>query len=407
MAIFSYRAVTATGEAQDGVVEAASEREAGRKLSESGLIVLSMQVKTASAKRRQSVQLPSLGRKAVFGPKEVVLFTRELAVLLKAGLPLDNALGVLGQVSGNAAVQDTVGAVREHVRRGHALSQALGEHPAFGRFYVNMVRAGEVGGVLDDVLARLAEYLERARALRETVVSALIYPAILLAVAVLSVVVLLVFVVPQFKELFADMGKALPLPTQIVIGAGEFLTGYWWLILGVLAIAVWGGRRALARPETRYRFDAWLLSLPLFGELVLKTEVTRFARTFGTLVRSGVTVADALSISGATATNGVVAESITSTASEVRHGRRISDVLSEQSVFPALALHLVRVGEESGDLEGMLFQVADIFDGEVQAVIKRMLALLEPVLILGLGMLIAGIIISILIAILGVNELAF
>lgn len=408
MAKYSYRAVSPQGESHEGTVEAASQTEAGRIIADTGLIVLSLESGKATTPK---VTKPSrrLSRRGgdTFGDKELLLFTRELSVLLKAGLPLDNALSVLGQVSTESAVAKVVGEIRDAVRGGRPLSQALNEHESFGRFYVNMVRAGEAGGVLDEVLVRLAEHLERARELRETVVSALIYPAILLGVALISVVVLLVFVVPQFSDLFADMGKALPLPTQVVIAAGEFLTGYWWLLGMLIVLAVVVGRRLLKKPEIALKADRWLLRLPLFGELVLKAETTRFSRTFSTLLRSGVSVAEALSISGATAANGVVEGAVASAAEEVRRGRRISDVLRDTSPFPPLALHLIRVGEESGDLEGMLEQVAQIYDGEVQATIKRLLAILEPALILGLGVVIAGIIISILIAILGVNELAF
>jgi general secretion pathway protein F len=407
MAIFAYRAVTAQGEAREGTVEAASAAEAGRRVSESGLIVLSVEAGAEPSKARRPLSRRTLRRKSVFGEKEMMLFTRELAVLLKAGLPLDNALGVLGQVAAEPAIVETVHAVRDGVRGGRPLSQVISEHEGFSRFYVNMVRAGEAGGILDEVLARLADHLERARALRETVVSALIYPVILLSVALISVVVLLVFVVPQFADLFADMGKTLPLPTRIVIGTGGFLTGYWWLLAALVGAGIWYGRRWLADPLHRAHFDAWLLRLPLFGELALKAETTRFSRTFGTLLRSGVSVAEALGIAGATASNAVVSGGVEKAAAEVRRGRRISDVLGETTPLPPLSLHLIRVGEESGDLDGMLHQVADIFDNEVQATIKRLLAVLEPALILGLGVVIAGIIISILIAILGVNELAF
>jgi len=406
---FQYRAVNAGGEAQEGVVEAASEYEAGCRVSDMGLIVISVAPDQGKAKpkaARKELTLFKRRSSGRFEAKELYLFTRELAALLRAGLPLDNALAILGQISDQAAVRETVVRVRDLVRGGKLLSDALREEPGFTRFYVNMVRAGEVGGVLDEVLTRLAGYLERSRVLRETVVSALIYPVILLTVALISVAILLIYVVPQFSDLFADMGKALPLPTQIVIGAGDFLTGYWWLILGLALAAAMSFRAALRKPDTRLWMDRRLLDVPLFGELVRKSETTRFAHTFGTLLRSGIPVSEALPVASATAGNGVFAGTIDEAASEVRRGKRISDVL-EGSAFPPLAVHLLRVGEESGDLEGMLGQLADIFDAEVQGTIKKLLAVLEPALILGLGVVIAGIIVSILMAILGMNELAF
>ena len=405
---FQFRAVNAGGEVRDGVVEAASEYEAGCKISDMGLIVISVAPDHGHGPVREG-KAPSLfGQRGggQFDGKQLYLFTRELAALLRAGLPLDSALAILSQISDQPAVRETVIRVRDLVRGGKLLSDALRQEPGFGRFYVNMVRAGEVGGVLDEVLTRLAGYLERSRALRETVVSALIYPVILMVVALVSVVILLIFVVPQFSDLFADMGKALPVPTQIVIAAGNILTGYWWVLLGLGLLSVYGVRTALQRPDTRLWMDRRVLRLPLFGELVRKSETTRFARTFGTLLRSGIPVSEALPVAGATAGNGVFAGIIEEAASEVRRGRRISDVL-EDSPFPPLAIHLLRVGEESGDLEGMLGQLAEIFDGEVQSTIKRLLAVMEPLLILGLGVVIAGIIVSILIAILGMNELAF
>ncbi|MEN8174927.1 MAG: type II secretion system F family protein [Pseudomonadota bacterium] len=412
MATYNYRAVTTDGEVREGSLDAASESAAGRRISESGLIVLSISSTAgaplpAVAGKKAKKPALSLGRKKTFGEAELYLFTRELAALLRAGLPLDSALGVLGEIASQETVKPVIASLRDAIRRGRSLSEAMQAEGHFGRFYVNMVRAGEAGGVLDQVLTRLAEHLERARALRETVVSALIYPAILLSVALISVMVLLVFVVPQFSDLFQDMGKALPLPTRIVIAAGEFLTGYWWLLVALVVGAVVLMRRNLRRPEFRQRVDARLLRLPLFGDLLLKSETVRFTRTFATLLASGVTVAEALSIAGATAQNSVVGDSVGEAAEQVRRGRRISDVLKDVSPFPPLSLHLIRVGEESGDLEGMLEQVAEIFDSEVQSAIKRLLAVLEPALILGLGVLIAGIIISILIAILGMNELAF
>jgi general secretion pathway protein F len=277
----------------------------------------------------------------------------------------------------------------------------------FSRLYLNMVRAGEAGGAVDIVLTRLAEYMERARELRDIVTSALIYPTILLGVAGLSVIILLIFVVPQFQQLFEDAGQALPFATQVVITVGEWLQGYWWLLLGALAALVRYFRKQFSQPAKRYRWDQRLLKVPLIGELITKLEVARFSRTLGTLMVNGVPLLTALAIVKETLSNQVLALSMGNVSESLKQGRGLAQPLMEVSDFPRLAVHMIRVGEETGHLEEMLIQVADVYDKEVRATIKRLLAVLEPALILSLGLIIAAIIMSILMAILSVNELAF
>lgn len=375
------------------------------RLQAMGLIPIRIE-ETASREDASSGGLSLFGKKGV-SQDDVAVFTQELATLLKAGLPLDRCLEILIGLSANELVRALMVEMREEVRGGAALSKAMEAHPkVFTRFYLNMIRAGEAGGALDVVLQRLNEFMERSRELKETVKSALIYPAILVGVAVLSVAVLLMWVVPQFSQMFEDSGKALPIPTQVVIAAGDFVRGYWWaVVLGGVGVYSWFSRQ-MREPKSRYRWDARLLSLPLVGDLVAKLEVARFSRTLGTLLGNGVTLLTALSIVKETLSNTVMSEGLTAVATQLKEGKGLAKPLMEIGLFPKLAVHLVMVGEETGKLQEMLIRIADIYDREVHSAVKRMLALMEPVLILGLGLVIGGIIMSILVAILSVNDLA-
>lgn len=297
--------------------------------------------------------------------------------------------------------------LREDVRGGAPLSAAMeARQGVFTRFYLNMIRAGEAGGALDVVLQRLTEFMERSKELRDTVKSALIYPAILVGVSLLSVAILLMWVVPQFSQMFEESGKALPLPTQIVIAAGDGVRNYWWLMV-LLAVGAYSWfARQMREPASRFRWDQRLLNLPLVGDLIGKLEVARFSRTLGTLIGNGVTLLAALSIVKETLSNTVMCQALGDVAAQLKEGKGLGKPLMETKLFPKLAVHLVMVGEETGKLQDMLIRIADIYDREVHSTVKRMLALMEPVLILGLGLVIGGIIMSILVAILSVNDLA-
>jgi len=338
---------------------------------------------------------------------DVAVFTQEIATLLKAGLPLDRCLEILISLSASEPVRQLMSQLREDVRGGASLSTAMDARKGvFTRFYLNMIRAGEAGGALDVVLQRLTEFMERSKELRDTVKSALIYPAILVGVSVLSVAILLVWVVPQFSQMFEESGKALPLPTQVVIAAGDAVRHYWWaMVLVVVGVFSWFSRQ-MQVPASRLRWDRRLLDLPLVGDLIGKLEVARFSRTLGTLIGNGVTLLAALSIVKETLSNTVMSQGLTEVAAQLKEGKGLGKPLLETGLFPKLAVHLVMVGEETGKLQEMLIRVADIYDREVQTAVKRLLALMEPVLILGLGLVIGGIIMSILVAILSVNDLA-
>jgi len=403
---FTYKSVGAAGEVLEGQMEARDQAAVVERLRSMG----SLPVRVEPVRAASSGGLAGLlwGRGKAISQKEVGVLTQELATLVRAGLPLDRALEILIGIAENERVERVLVHIQDEVRGGAALATALeAQGGAFSRLYINMIRAGEAGGALDTVLERLAEYLERARALKDTVLSALIYPTILLVVAVLSVVLLLVKVIPSFAQMFKDMGAALPLPTQIVMAAGEFLTGYWWvLLLGVAGGAIYV-RRQLSHPATRRRWDRRFLRWPLVGDLVAKVEVARFSRTLGTLVGNGVPLLTALSIVRDTLSNQIMVEEVVTVAEGLKRGQGLAEPLAAAGVFPLLAVHMIRVGEETGRLEEMLLQVANTYDREVQTAVKRLLAVLEPVLILGLAVIIAGIIMSVLVAILGVNDLAF
>lgn len=403
---YRYEAVDASGEVVRDELDAATLDAAIARLRDQGLLPLTVN-EAKSGFLRGGFGQPLFSKRRALSRKTIALLTQQLASLLHAGMPLDRALTILIGVTEDEQAKPVLERVQEKVRGGSSLADALEVQGVFSRFYLNMVRAGEAGGALDVVLKRLTEFLERSQALRETVTSALIYPIILLSVSALSVIILLTFVVPQFQRLFADAGKALPLATQIVIAVGDGFRYYWWVgaILFVLLSAV--ARQQLSRPESRARWDDWFLRLPLFGDLIAKVETARLSRTLGTLLGNGVSMLNALTIVRETLSNQVLAGALGEVAEHVKTGRGLADPLLEAGRFPKLAVQMIRVGEETGQLQEMLLQVADTYDGEVQTAVKRLLTLLEPALILGLGVIIAGIIMSILVAILSLNDLAF
>ena len=413
MPIFRYKAVNAAGAVATGELDAANESEIVERLRDQGM--LPMQVAQAAgagtAASASGAAADPAPRGRWFASKTVtrdqlLSMTRELATLLQAGLPLDRALEILISLATSPPPMVLLQQIRDDVRGGKSLSQALDtRRDVFSRFYINIVRAGEAGGALGVVLTRLADTMERNKELRESVKSALIYPCILIGVAVLSVMVLLIWVVPQFEQTFAQAGKALPLATQVVIFLGTGLRYWWWAIAAFLIALVWFVRRMLADPAVRLRFDARMLRLPLIGDLMTKVDVARFARTLATLLGNGVTLLSGLSIVRETVGNGVLAGALDGVIVRLREGKGFGRPLGETGVYPRLAVQMILVGEESGRLEEMLVRVADVYDREVQMAVKRFLAILEPALILSLAVFIGGIVFSILLGVMGMSEL--
>jgi general secretion pathway protein F len=413
MPIFRYRAVNPAGDVAVGELEAANEAAIVDRLRDQGL--MPMQVAPAVGGAGAAGVAPAVGRRRArrnwFEPKTVtrdhlLAVTRELATLLRAGLPLDRALEILIGLSPTPPVAALLQQIRDDVRGGKALSQALdARRDVFSRFYVNIVRAGEAGGALGAVLTRLSETMERNKELRESVKSALIYPTILIGVAVLSVMVLLIWVVPQFEQTFAQAGKALPLPTLVVVFLGTTLKQWWWAGAALIVLFVAWMRRRLANPVVRGRWDARLLRWPLVGDLVTKVEVARFARTLATLLGNGVTLLSGLAIVKETLGNSVLANSLDGVIARLREGKGFGKPLDATGLYPKLAVQMILVGEESGRLEEMLNRVAEVYDREVAMAIKRFLAVLEPVMILSLAVMIGGIVFSILLGVMGMSEL--
>ncbi len=410
MPLYRYKAVAPGGAVSVGELDAANESEILDRLRDQGLMPMQVAPATGPAPgaAARGAREP---RRRWFEPKRVtrdqlMALTRELATLLRAGLPLDRALETLIGLAPTPAVTALLQGIRDEVRGGKALSQALdARREIFSRFYVNIVRAGEAGGALATVLTRLADTMERNKELRETVKSALIYPVILIGVAVTSVMILLVYVVPQFQQTFAQAGKALPLPTQVVIFVGTALKRWWWAMLAGVVVVAWWVRRKFRQPAFRAKVDARLLRLPIVGDLVAKVEVARFSRTLATLLGNGVTLLAGLSIVKETMGNAVLGASLDGVTARLREGKGFGRPLAETGVWPKLATQMILVGEESGRLEEMLGRVADVYDREVQVAIKRFLAVLEPALILGLAVLIGGIVFSILLGVMGMSEL--
>ncbi|MGB5406257.1 MAG: type II secretion system F family protein [Thiogranum sp.] len=401
---FQYKAVRADGEVVQGTLEGSDRKQVVEQLHALGQtpIRIDEAALPASGGRKRR------GRKRRLSEEQIANATRELSTLLRAGLPLDRALGVLISLSEGEPIAELLVNVRKEVNGGASLADAIeSQGGAFNRFYINLLRAGEAGGALEVVLERLAEHMQQSKEVHDAMVSAMIYPAILIVVAVSSIFILLGYVVPQFTELFEDVGQVLPLPTRITIAVGEGLQSYGWVALLVVAAAGWIIRRQLEDPRGRRRWHARFLNMPLAGAIITRVEVARFARTLGTLLHNGVPLLKALSIVKDSIGNQVIADGIERVSGSLKQGQSLAEPLAEAALFPPFAIHMIRVGEESGRLEELLLQVASIYDRETQVTIKRTLSLLEPVLILVLGIVIAAVIISILMAILGINQLVF
>jgi len=399
---FSYKAIGRDGKSRDGTVEADGLELASRQLRAQGLTLLKLEAGAFASE----VSGAKVGGKPP-GRQDILSMTSELAVLLRAGLPLDRALKVLIDMAVLPQMSQLLNDLLTAVKGGKALSQAMQPYEElFGTFYINMVRSGEVGGHLSEVLNRLVEYLENAKANRDTVVSALIYPAILAVVSMLSIVLMLGFVVPQFETLFEDMGESLPLLTQMVIGGANFIKSYGLVVLVVLiALAVYL-RKWSSTELGKTSLHRRMLKLPLAGGIIFEFEVSKFARTVGTLIGNGVSLLKAISIAINTVDNKVIKEALEVLPPAVKAGKRMSVALEETKMFTPMVIQMIRVGEESGSLDQMMLELATVFDGHVQSGVKRGLALLEPVLILGMGFIIGVIIIAILMGILSVNDLA-
>lgn len=398
MASFRYKAVTPAGETVEGRMDAASVEDVIARLQEQGNVPLEAGDATGGG-----AWFGDLRRKPLSGAA-LVEFTAQLGVLLHAGLPLDRALQMLLELPEGERARHVVTRIRDRVRGGSSLSRALEEeHGVFPKLYLSMVRAGEAGGALDAALARLADYLERARKLRESVIGALVYPAFLLFGVLGSLILLLAFVLPQFVPIFHDMNVPIPFITQVLMAIGGFLHDWGLLLLvAFIVLGLWAAAR-MRDPVARRVFDARLLRVRVLGSLLLKVDTARLLRTLGSLLKNGVSLLAALGIARQVVSNRELSAQLEPVANAVKGGESLSRALAAHTAFPKLAIQITAVGEESGTLDTMLLRAADTYDGEVKSAIDKLLAALVPVLTIVMALLVAGIMMSILLPLLSLT----
>lgn len=402
MALFRYKAVAPTGETLTGQMEAGSRDEVVMRLQDGG----NLPIEAVEAGAAGGISLDQLFRRSAMNQTQIAMFTQQLGTLLGAGQPLDRALQILSELPESEAGRRMIERLKDAVRGGTTLSSALEQqHGVFSRLYVNMVRAGEVSGSLTDTLKRLAEYLERSRQLKGTVINALIYPAILVCMVIFAVITLMVVVVPSFEPIFTELGDNLPLLTKIVLAVAGFLESFWWLLVaGIIGSIVWLNRQ-WGDPEQRLNWERRLLSAPRIGELLLKVETARLARTLGTLLVNGVPLLTGLSIAKNVMTNTLLAAAVEDAAGDVKTGSGLAFALGATKRFPKLALQMIAVGEEAGELDGMLMKVADTYDVDVRNTVERLIAAMVPALTAVMTVLIGVIMISIVQPILTMSSL--
>jgi general secretion pathway protein F len=391
-------------------MEAGEERVVVVRLHDQGYLPLRIAV-PERAKPQAALSwfsLPDLPWRGAVRQHDLLLLTRELATLVSAGLPLDRALSVLAGLTTKAELRRIIEQVLRAVQHGKSLAEALADYPKiFPPLYVNMIKAGELGGFLDTALHRLAEYLERAHEVQEEIKSALAYPVILVLVGGASILFMFTFVLPKFAMLFEDVGQALPTSTRLLLGISHGLRAYWWVLV-LAGVGVWAGiRRYLATPQGRFTWDRWSLNVVVIGQLLRKREVGRFARTLGTLLKSGVPLLQALEVVEAVVSNQMVSRALKGVRVGVREGQGIAGPLGRSGVFPTLAFQMVSVGEETGRLDEMLMRVAEYYERDTYTQLKRLTALVEPLLILTMGLVVGFVVIAMLLGVFSVNDVPF
>jgi type IV pilus assembly protein PilC len=390
MATFEYTARNAQGQETTGTMDAASRDEVVANLRKNRMVLVRLR---EAKKAKRGVRVPT---------RDIVIFTRQFATMINSGLPLVQALDILAQQTENKALSEVTKQVVYDVESGHTLADALSKHPkAFTQLYVNMVAAGEAGGILDTILLRLAVFLEKNDAIVRKVKGAMIYPAVIFSVAIIAVLVLLIFVIPTFQSMFASVNMELPLPTKIVIGMSEVLQNFWWMmILGAVAF-VFLVQRYYATEGGKLVIDKLLLNAPVLGDLLRKSAVSRFTRTLGTLISSGVAILDGLEITARTAGNRVIHDAVMESRGSIAGGETIAQPLAKSGVFPPMVTSMIAVGEATGGLDEMLTKIADFYDDEVDAAVSALLSLMEPIMIVVLGVIVGGMIVAMYLPIFG------
>jgi type IV pilus assembly protein PilC len=384
MPAFTYTARNAAGDLKTATVEAATAQDVVAQLRRQRMTVVKVDEQTKPKKAKGGIKM-----------RDVVIFTRQFSTMINAGLPLVQALDILAKQTENKVLAAATRDIVFDVESGHTVADALSKHPkAFSELYVNMVAAGEAGGILDTILMRLATFMEKNDALVRKVKGAMIYPAVIMSVAVIAIAVLLIFVIPVFEGMFSGVGMALPLPTRVVIGASDFLRGYWWAVIAAITGGVFLLRRYYASSSGKLTIDRMLLRFPVLGDVLRKSAVSRFTRTLGTLISSGVSILDGLEITAKTAGNRVIQDAIMQSRASIAGGDTIAAPLQKSAVFPPMVISMIAVGEQTGGLDEMLSKIADFYDEEVDAAVSGLLSLLEPIMIVFLGVIVGGMVVA-------------
>jgi len=386
MPVFEYTARNAsTGQILKGTLDVPTRDDVLKHIKQQKMIVVNVREQPKSV----------LSRPKAIKTRDLVIFTRQFATMINAGLPLVQSLDILAKQTENKALADVTRQVVFDVESGHTLADAFSKHPkAFPELYVNMVAAGEAGGILDTILLRLAGFLEKSDALMRKVKGAMVYPGVIMSVAAIAVAVLLIFVIPTFQKMFASVGMELPLPTRIVIGMSDFLINYWWALIVIVVAAVWAIRTYYKTSDGQLRIDTILLNAPVLGDLLRKSAVSRFTRTLGTLISSGVSILDGLEITAKTAGNRVIHDAVMASRQSIAGGETISAPLEKSKVFPPMVISMIAVGEQTGGLDEMLSKIADFYDEEVDVAVSALLSLMEPMMIVVLGVIVGGMVVA-------------
>ncbi len=389
MPMYKWEGRTRDGQVRKGTIEAPNEAVVTAQLRAQRIMP------TKIKKSLGAVEIKIPGLKPKVKTKDIVVFTRQFATMIDAGLPLVQCLEILGGQQENPTFKEVILKVKEDVESGSTFADALAKHPRiFDRLYVNLVNAGEVGGILDTILNRLAAYIEKAMNLRKKVKGAMVYPATVVGVAILVVAIILIFVIPVFQQMFAGVGKSLPAPTLMVIALSEFTQKYFIFILLLLFALGFVYKRIYRTEKGKYAFDRMFLRAPIFGQLIRKVAVAKFTRTLGTLISSGVPILEGLDVVARTAGNAVIEEAIYKTRESISEGRTIAEPLKETKVFPPMVVQMIAVGEATGALDQMLSKIADFYDQEVDEAVGALTAMIEPLLMVFLGGTIGGLVIA-------------
>ena len=393
MPVFVWEGKTADGKKVKGEMQAATQQQVFNALRNQKITPAVKKIKEKGSGLDMEIKIPGFGPKAKM--RDVVIFTRQFATMIDAGLPLVQGIGVLGSGNENPAMRNCLKQVKEKVEQGTTLAEALADHPKiFDDLFVNMVAAGEAGGILDIILERLAVYLEKMDDLRRQVKTAMIYPGVVVGAASIVTCILMIFVIPTFAEMFSDFGAALPAPTRIVMSMSDFFVKY-YMVMGIgLFSMIWLFKRFSATERGKQVLHPIYLKMPVFGEIIRKVAVARFTRTLGTMLSSGVPIIEALKICARTAGNKVVEKEVTGVQTSISEGKTIAEPLQNSVIFPSMVVSMINVGESTGALDAMLSKVADFYEAEVENAVTAMKQLIEPIMILVLGTLIGGLVIA-------------